>query len=72
MLTFFPFEDFGKTQKSIMYLKLACQLAIYLELNKDPSYLEHFKYESWVIKDVRRRIWHVIINSDMGNFLTVN
>ena len=48
---------------------MACQLAIFLELNIDPDKLERLKQENWVVKDIRRRDWLAVIHLDKSNLL---
>ena len=61
--------DLGEIRKSLMYSKLASQMAIYLELNVDPDNLERLKHENWVTKEIHRRLWFVINYNEKGDFV---
>ena len=57
----------GKTRKALMYSKLACQMAVLLELNVEPDKLEYLEHETWLVRELRRRAWHAIICVDKCN-----
>ena len=64
--------DLGKINRSMMYLKLVSQMAIYLELNVDPDKLERLKHENWVKKEIHRRFWFIVNYVEKSNFIFRN
>ena len=48
-------------------ISMACRMAIFLNLDKDPDDLIECKNMNWVEKETRRRTWAVCYQADKCN-----